>query len=100
MENVIIKRPKYWIIELYFSDEYKKTLDELTSVYNLTYDELFNAAIRQVIDNPSEYAVMFQQCRERNEADQGIQHIREYPVFEGETEEEARDRALQQKNLK
>ena len=81
------------IFEFQFPDEKKKALDELTAKYQLTYDEFFNAAITRLIEHPEVFATLGT-LRELDGEE--IKLIREYPVFEGETEEEARNRAIRE----
>ena len=87
------KEIKYWIFEFQFPDEKKRDLDALTAKYQMTYDEFFNAALTWLIENPDEFATMGA-LRELDGEE--IKLIREYPVFVGETDEEARNRAIQE----
>ena len=87
------KEIKYWIFEFQFPEEKKKALDELTERYQMTYDEFFNAALTRLIEHPEEFATLGA-LRELDGEE--IKLIREYPVFEGETEEEARNRAIRE----
>ena len=89
------KEIKYWIFEFQFPEEKKRTIDELTAKYQMTYDEFFNAALTQLIEHPEEFATLGA-LRELDGEE--IKLIREYPVFVGETDEEARNRAVQESN--
>ena len=84
---------RYWVFEFQFPEEKKKALDELTAKYQMTYDEFFNAAITRLIEHPEEFATL---GALREPDGEEIKLIREYPVFEGETEEEARNRVIRE----
>lgn len=90
------KAIQYWVFEFQFSEEKKKALDGLTAKYQMTYDEFFNAAIIRLIEHPEEFATLGA-LRELDGEE--IKLIREYPVFEGETEEEARNRAIRESHF-
>ena len=90
------KEIKYWIFEFQFPDEKKKALDELTAKYQMTYDGFFNAALTWLIENPEEFATLGA-LRELDGEE--IKLVREYPVFVGETDEEARNRVIRESNL-
>ena len=61
----------------------------------MTYDGFFNAALTWLIENPDEFATLGA-LREMDGEE--IKLVREYPVFEGETDEEARNRAIHESN--
>lgn len=61
----------------------------------MTVDEFFEAAVLSAIQNPAESAAAIRREQEQHpDEDCGFRLVRKYPVYIGETEAQARKRAI------
>ena len=86
-------RTNYWIMELEMPDEIKDALETIAKDTNMTFEEFsrasFVAFIEYVKNNPNEVKALIEEGPKPE-----IKVARVFSVFYGETEEEARSRAL------
>ena len=87
---------KYWICQFEMSEKTKQEFDSVCALYELTPDELFEAAIKYALHKAKTDPEGFKKsCTEAAEAsDSEIRLIRIYPVYKGETEAQALKRKL------
>lgn len=86
-------RTNYWILELEMPTEAKATLEKIAREKGMTLERYlkasFDAFVEFAKNNPSYMKGLIEEEKESD-----IKLGRIYPVFFGETEEEARNRAL------
>ena len=87
---------KYWICQFEMSEKTKQEFDSVCTAYELTPDELFEAAIKYALHRAkTDPEGIKKSCAEAAEAsDSDIRLIRIYPVYKGETEAQALKRKL------
>lgn len=91
---------RYYICELKMPEEARAQLEQKAKQLEMTLDELFNATLKNFID-------YVESCKEKNippekmfpeediDSEEKIEFIRCYPVRRGETEAQAKKRALE-----
>ena len=84
----------YWIYEFQMPDEDKKRLLDMAASLGMTSDEFIQASFRYAMDHPDESAkeAKLQQIQQANAL--GIRLVKMYPVYQGETEAQAYQRAV------
>lgn len=90
------KEIDYWIYEFQMPDEEKKRLLDMAASLGMTSDEFIQASFRHAMDHPdeSEKEARLQQIQQANSL--GICLVRMYPVYQGETEAQAYQRAVKE----
>lgn len=89
---------RYWIMEVQFSDTALSIFLRLCEEAGLTMDEYFNRILQYACDHPEELRRLKDEA-EKDPPDNSsseIEVIRIYPVYVGETESEARERAVRE----
>lgn len=84
---------RYWIYEFEMPQEKKDKLEEIARENEMTVDEFFQAAVLSAIEHPKEAAATIRREQDSDE-DCDIRLVRKYPVYKGETEAQARKRAI------
>lgn len=86
---------RYWIYEFEMPQEVKDDFEKIARENEMTADEFFEASLLSAMEHPAETAAAIRKSYERypNE-DFGIRLVRKYPVHNGETEAQARKRAI------
>ena len=86
-------KTNYWILELEMPEEEMDVLQKIVKDNNTTLEEFlrvsFKAFVEYVKNNPNEVKALIEEDPKSE-----IRVARIYPVFYGETEEEAKERAL------
>ena len=87
---------QYWIYEFQMPDEEKKRLLDMAASLGMTSDEFVQASFRYAMDHPeeSEREAKLQQIQKANSL--GIRLVKMYPVYQGETEAQAYQRAVKE----
>ena len=77
-------------------DEEKKRLLDMAASLGMTSDEFIQASFRYAMDHPeeSEREAKLQQIQKANK--RGIRLVKMYPVYQGETEAQAYQRAVKE----
>ena len=90
------KEIDYWIYEFQMPDEEKKRLLDMAASLGMTSDEFIQASFRYAMDHPdeSEKEAKLQQIQQANAL--GIRLVKMYPVYQGETEAQAYQRAVKE----
>lgn len=91
----------YWIYELNMPPQVKVCLDAICKATGMSSDELFQTTIRENLkwakEAPDEYRKSIMALlEEEKQHPLGIEVIRYYPVYIGETEEQAHERAVKE----
>ena len=86
----------YWIYEFQMPDEDKKKLLDMAASLGMMSDEFIQASFRYAMDHPeeSEREAKLQQIQKANS--RGIRLVKMYPVYQGETEAQAYQRAVKE----
>lgn len=81
----------YYIYELQMPQEMAEQFERVAAERGVTTDELFCETLQYYIDHPEELKALKEEYKDQPEV---VQIIRKYPVLDGESEEEAKARAL------
>lgn len=81
----------YYIYELQMPQEMAAQFERVAAERGITTDKLFCETLQYYIDHPEELKALKEEYKDQPEV---VQVIRKYPVLDGESEEEAKARAL------
>ena len=92
-------RVKYWIYELEMSDAANQVLEKRLAHCEMTLDEYACAAVQYAIDHPEEAKRFQEDMAAHPDGQLDIRVVRCYPVYNGETEAQARKRKLAEETV-
>ena len=89
---------KYWVCELEMPYKLKTEIEAFCAQHEMTLDEFFESAlldwIRRAKADPEGVKARMEEMKRCEKADEEITLVRDYPVYLGETEAQARKRKL------
>ena len=83
----------YYIYELKMPQEIADQFQQMADKRGISTDELFCETLKYYIDHPEELKALHEEYKDQPEL---VKVVREYPVMDGESEADAKLRALEQ----